>query len=99
MAKKPGSIDEYLSLISDEKVAALQKLRKTIRAALPKAQECISLSATAPHAAHSGRPHPRGTLAPDRGMPQARTLPKWRKFRLNRGITVRRAALLQEPRN
>jgi hypothetical protein len=45
------------------------------------------------------RPHPRGTLAPDRGMPQARTLPKWRKFRLNRGITVRRAALLQEPRN
>ena len=42
MAKKPGSIDEYLSLTSDEKVAALQKLRKTIRAALPKAQECIS---------------------------------------------------------
>ncbi len=42
MAGKPKNIDEYLAGLSDDKRAALEKLRKTIRAAAPKAQECIS---------------------------------------------------------
>ena len=42
MAGKPKTIDEYLAVLSDDKRAALQKLRKTIRAAAPKAEECIS---------------------------------------------------------
>lgn len=39
---KPKTIDEYLAALSDDKRAALQKLRKTIRAAAPKAEECMS---------------------------------------------------------
>ena len=39
---KPRTIDEYLAALSDDQRAALQKLRKTIRAAAPKAEECIS---------------------------------------------------------
>ena len=39
---KPRTIDEYLAVLSDDKRAALEKLRKTIRAAAPKAEECIS---------------------------------------------------------
>jgi uncharacterized protein YdhG (YjbR/CyaY superfamily) len=39
---KPKTIDGYLSRLSEDKRAALQKLRKMIRAAAPKAQECIS---------------------------------------------------------
>jgi uncharacterized protein YdhG (YjbR/CyaY superfamily) len=42
MAAKPVNIDEYLAVLSSDKRAALQKLRKTIRAAAPEAQECIS---------------------------------------------------------
>src|SRR5262245_30464707 len=42
MATKPTTIDEYLAALSDDKRAALEKLRKTIRAAAPKAEECIS---------------------------------------------------------
>lgn len=38
------TIDEYLSRLGDDKRAALEKLRKTIRAAAPKAEECISYS-------------------------------------------------------
>jgi uncharacterized protein YdhG (YjbR/CyaY superfamily) len=44
MAGKPKTIDEYLAALSDDKRAALEKLRKTIRAAAPKAEECISYS-------------------------------------------------------
>jgi uncharacterized protein YdhG (YjbR/CyaY superfamily) len=36
------SIDEYLAGLSDEKRAALERLRKAIKAAAPKAEECIS---------------------------------------------------------
>ena len=36
------TIDEYLAALSDDKRAALEKLRKTIKAAAPKAEECIS---------------------------------------------------------
>jgi uncharacterized protein YdhG (YjbR/CyaY superfamily) len=39
---KPTSIDEYLATVSDEQRAVLEKLRKTIKAAAPKAEECIS---------------------------------------------------------
>jgi uncharacterized protein YdhG (YjbR/CyaY superfamily) len=40
--KQPTNIDEYLATVSDEHKAALEKLRKQIRAAAPKAEECIS---------------------------------------------------------
>jgi uncharacterized protein YdhG (YjbR/CyaY superfamily) len=42
MKAKPKSIDEYLATFSADKRAALEKLRKTIQAAAPKAEECIS---------------------------------------------------------
>ncbi len=41
---KPATIDEYLAGLSDDKRAALEKLRNTIRRAAPKAEECISYS-------------------------------------------------------
>ena len=42
MPGKTKSIDEYLAALSDDKRATLEKLRKTIRAVAPKAEECIS---------------------------------------------------------
>jgi len=36
------TIDQYLSGLSDDKRVALTKLRKDIRAAAPRAEECIS---------------------------------------------------------
>jgi uncharacterized protein YdhG (YjbR/CyaY superfamily) len=39
---KVKTIDEYLAALSDDQRAALDKLRKTIRAAAPGAEECIS---------------------------------------------------------
>ena len=42
MAAKPKTIDEYLAALNDEQRGALGKLRKTIRAAVPKVEECIS---------------------------------------------------------
>jgi uncharacterized protein YdhG (YjbR/CyaY superfamily) len=42
MAPKTKTIDEYLVAVSDDKRAALEKLRNTIKAAAPKAEECIS---------------------------------------------------------
>lgn len=42
MKVRGRTIDEYLANVSADKRAALQKLRKMIRAAAPKAQECIS---------------------------------------------------------
>ena len=44
MGRKPSSIDDYLATVSSDRRAALSKLRKTIRATLPDAQECISYS-------------------------------------------------------
>jgi uncharacterized protein YdhG (YjbR/CyaY superfamily) len=40
--KVPKTVDEYLSTVSAEHRAALEKLRKQIRSAAPKAEECIS---------------------------------------------------------
>lgn len=39
---KPQTIDEYLEPLSDEKRAALEKLRRAIKSAAPRAEECIS---------------------------------------------------------
>src|SRR5258705_12257241 len=40
--KPPQTINEYLAPLSKEKRGALGKLRKAIKAAAPKAEECIS---------------------------------------------------------
>ena len=42
MAGKTKTIDEYLAGLSDDKKAALEKIRKTVRAVAPEAEECIS---------------------------------------------------------
>jgi len=41
-ADKPKTPDDYLAAVSDDKRAALETLRKTIKAAAPEAEECIS---------------------------------------------------------
>ena len=38
----PQTIDEYLAPLSTEKRVALEKLRRAIKSAAPKAEECIS---------------------------------------------------------
>ena len=72
MPGKPKTIDEYLAALSDDKRAALEKLRKTIRAVAPGAEECISykipalrlngmlvgFGATAKHCAFYAGAHP-----------------------------------------
>jgi uncharacterized protein YdhG (YjbR/CyaY superfamily) len=40
--RKPETIDEYLATLDADKRAALERLRKAIRGAAPKAEECIS---------------------------------------------------------
>ena len=42
MPAKPETIDEYLAPLSNEKRSTLEKLRRAINAAAPKAEECIS---------------------------------------------------------
>jgi uncharacterized protein YdhG (YjbR/CyaY superfamily) len=42
MPGKPTTIDEYLSRVREDQLAALEDLRQTIRAAAPEAEECIS---------------------------------------------------------
>src|SRR6267378_4147510 len=42
LARGPETIDEYLAPLSDDKRAALEKLRKAVQSAAPKAEECIS---------------------------------------------------------
>ena len=44
MTAKPETIDAYLAPLSRDKRAALQKLRRAIKAAAPGAEECISYS-------------------------------------------------------
>jgi uncharacterized protein YdhG (YjbR/CyaY superfamily) len=41
-AASPKSTDEYLARLGDDQRAALTSLRKTIKAAAPGAEECIS---------------------------------------------------------
>lgn len=47
-------VDDYLAIVPDEARATLEKLRKTIRAAAPKATEAISYGV--PTFKHQGRP-------------------------------------------
>lgn len=43
MTRKSATIDDYLATVRDEKKRrALERLRKTIRSVVPKAEECIS---------------------------------------------------------
>lgn len=42
MAANPKTIDEYLAAVSADQRATLEKLRKTIRAAAPRVEECIN---------------------------------------------------------
>ena len=42
MKGKAKTIDDYLAALSVDKRAALEKLRKTIKATVPKAEECIT---------------------------------------------------------
>lgn len=42
MPTKPGTIDDYLEDLTVDKRAALEKVRRAIQAAAPKAEECIS---------------------------------------------------------
>jgi len=42
MPRKPTTIDEYLSGVTADQRAALEKVRKAVRAAAPKAEEGIS---------------------------------------------------------
>jgi uncharacterized protein YdhG (YjbR/CyaY superfamily) len=42
VAAKPTTIDEYLATVTLDQRLALEKLRQTIRAAVPDAEECIS---------------------------------------------------------
>ena len=42
MAAKPKTPDDYLKALSTEQRTALQTLRKSIKAAAPKADECFS---------------------------------------------------------
>jgi uncharacterized protein YdhG (YjbR/CyaY superfamily) len=42
VADKPKTINEYLAGVNDDQRAALEKLRKTIQGAAPRAEECIS---------------------------------------------------------
>jgi len=40
--RSPATIDEYLAPLRDDQRVALEKLRRAIRAAAPRAEECIS---------------------------------------------------------
>ena|ERR1700704_2897790 len=42
MAQKPTTIDEYLATVKGETRRVLDRLRKTIRTIVPKAEECVS---------------------------------------------------------
>ena len=41
-SRKPKTTDDYLAAVSPDKRAALEALRRNIKAAAPKAEECIS---------------------------------------------------------
>ncbi len=42
VGRKPKTFDGYLAILDTDQRAALEKLRKAIRAAAPMAEECIS---------------------------------------------------------
>jgi uncharacterized protein YdhG (YjbR/CyaY superfamily) len=42
MAKKPTDMDEFLAQVEPERRRALQRLRRTVRKLVPRAEECLS---------------------------------------------------------
>src|SRR4030095_1854441 len=46
-SSKPKTTDDYLAAVSPDKRTALETLRKSIKAAVPKAEECISYTVPA----------------------------------------------------
>jgi uncharacterized protein YdhG (YjbR/CyaY superfamily) len=42
MQSKFSTIDEYLKTVTEDRRKALERLRKTIRSVIPKAEECFS---------------------------------------------------------
>ena len=44
MQGKPESVDDYLARVPEDRRLALERLRRTILAILPRAEECISYS-------------------------------------------------------
>jgi uncharacterized protein YdhG (YjbR/CyaY superfamily) len=42
MKAKPETIDQYLATLSEDKRTVLEVLRRTIKSAAPRAEECIS---------------------------------------------------------
>jgi uncharacterized protein YdhG (YjbR/CyaY superfamily) len=42
MQSKPATVDDYLAPLSADKRVALERLRRTIKAAAPNAEECIA---------------------------------------------------------
>lgn len=42
MRPEANSIDEYLEALNDDQRQALERLRKAVRAAAPRAEECLS---------------------------------------------------------
>jgi uncharacterized protein YdhG (YjbR/CyaY superfamily) len=42
VSPKPSPIDAYLATVPEDRRAALQRLRRTLRALLPEAEECLS---------------------------------------------------------
>jgi uncharacterized protein YdhG (YjbR/CyaY superfamily) len=42
VAKRPRTIDEYLADLEADSRVALQKVRRAVRSAAPKAEECLS---------------------------------------------------------
>lgn len=42
MVRKAATIDEYLATVTGDRRLALDRLRKTVRSIVPRAEECIS---------------------------------------------------------
>jgi uncharacterized protein YdhG (YjbR/CyaY superfamily) len=42
MPSKPRTVDEYLAALPRDQRVALERIRKTVRAAVPNGEECIS---------------------------------------------------------
>ena len=72
MKPKPKTFDECLAAMADDQRAALEKLRKTIRAAAPKAEECISYGLRRVQAGRQAAGRARREREPLRLLPHER---------------------------
>ena len=85
----PQTIDEYLAPLSDEKRAALEKLRMDIKSAVPKAEESISYQIPAfrlPEGCLWALARPRTTA------PSTRVLCLWKPTKANSRPTTQARA-------